>query len=99
MSQNRQPENTIQSDIREFLQWNGWFVIRNHQSLGSHKGLSDLTVIKNGRVVWIEVKTKKGKLSVHQVEFRNAIEAHGGEYILARGIDDVKHLIKGAVIC
>lgn len=86
------PESQIQRDIKEFLQWQGWYVYKNHQSLGSHRGLFDLTAIKNGRVVWIEVKTEKGKLSEQQERFKADIEARGGECCVARGIDDVKHL-------
>jgi len=88
----KQTENQIQSAIRECLQWQGWFVIRHQQGLGCHKGLSDLTAVKNGRVVWIEVKTLKGKLSEWQEKFRTEIEAHGGKYLVARKLDDVKDL-------
>lgn len=85
-------EAEIQNSIRECLRWNGWFVIRHQQTLGSHRGLSDLTAIKDGVTVYIEVKTKTGVLSADQEAFKEEIEAHGGKYIVARSIEDVQEL-------
>ena len=39
--------------------------------------------------VWLEVKTKKGKLSPNQKAFQESIEAAGGFYYVVRSIDDV----------
>ena len=91
----KQTENQIQSAIREYLQYNGWFVIRNQQSLGSLKGLADLTAIRNGKVLWIEVKTPKGRLSEWQTKFKAEIEAHGGIYLEARSVEDVEQFLYG----
>ncbi len=84
------PESQLQREIKEYLQWNGWFVYKNHQSLGSYRGLFDLTAIKNGRVVWIEVKKPKGKVSPLQQQFLEDIKQHGGECFVAKGINDVE---------
>lgn len=91
----KEKETTIQNRIRDFLSLNGWFVIRHQQSLGSLKGLSDLTAIKDGITVYIEVKTPRGVQSEYQKIFQQNIESHGGIYILARGLEDVQHLAKG----
>mgnify|MGYP001063544973 CR=1 FL=1 len=85
-------ESEIQRQIKEFLQWRGWLVIRMQQSMGSHKGIADLYCIKGGRSVWVEVKTAKGKQSEHQKNFEAAIKSSGGEYVLARGVKDVENL-------
>mgnify|MGYP000990040508 CR=1 FL=1 len=85
-------ESDIQRGIKEYLQWQGWYVVKIHQSLGSHKGIADLYAIREGRSVWIEVKTERGRLSKDQERYRAEIEAHGGEYIVARGIKDVECL-------
>ena len=84
-----QKENEIQSQVREYLRLKDWYVIRNQQSMGSHRGLADLTAVKNGRVVFIEIKTKKGKLSKHQEKFRDDINAQGGEYVVIRSLDEI----------
>ena len=58
MPQKQNPETVIQNQIRDLLRMDGWFVIRHQQGMGCHKGLSDLTAIKEGRTIYIEVKTK-----------------------------------------
>jgi hypothetical protein len=49
-----------------------------------------MVAVKNGRVLWIEVKTEKGKLSAEQGEFQKNIEEHGGKYVIARGVEDIE---------
>lgn len=83
-------ESDILKQVRDYLRWADWYVIRNQQSMGSHKGLSDLTAIKEGKVVWIEIKRPGGKLSQHQENFRKDIEEHGGIYWVVTDIKDIK---------
>jgi len=90
-----QKEADIQRTIRDYLRWQGWYVVKIHQSLGSHRGIADLYAIREGRSVWIEVKTSIGRLSMHQEKYRAEIESHGGEYIVARAVEDVEHLGRG----
>lgn len=85
-------ETEIQASVRDWLRYHGWFVIRHQQGLGCHRGLSDLTAIRGGRTVYIEVKKRSGKLSAAQETFQAAIESHGGMYIVARCIEDVQVL-------
>ncbi len=90
MPQKQNPETVIQNQIRDLLRMDGWFVIRHQQGMGCHKGLSDLTAIKDGITIYIEVKTKTGKQSDWQRQFQKDVENHGGTYILARRIEDVE---------
>lgn len=85
-------ETDIMRAIRDFLRLHGWKVVRNHQSLGSEKGIPDLTAIRGGETVWIEVKTPKGRLSAYQEAWLQDLEDHGGWWIVARSIEDVEHL-------
>ena len=59
----------------------------------TNKGMADIhaTLIVEGIPVsvWLEVKTKKGKLSANQKAFQESIEAAGGYYYVVRSIDDV----------
>ena len=59
----------------------------------TNKGMADIhaTLIVEGIPVsvWLEVKTKKGKLSANQKAFQESIEAAGGFYYVVRSIDDV----------
>lgn len=90
--QGMQPESAILKQVRHYLQVLGWMVIRHQQSMGSHRGLADLTAIRHGRTIWIECKTAKGKQSGYQSTFQDELEAHGGEYRIVRGIEDVEDM-------
>jgi Holliday junction resolvase len=85
-------ETAIRRQIQDYLRWTGWFVYYNLAGLGSYPGLSDLVAVRGGRVVHIEVKTPKGVQSEKQRRFQRKLEAAGGEYVLARGVEDVEHL-------
>lgn len=89
-------ESDIQATIRDFLRFHGFFVYKNHQSLGSYPGVADLTAIKDGTVFWIEVKKPKtGRLSEAQKRFASAIKNHGGNFFVATSIEDVMENIPG----
>ena len=83
------PETVIQNAIRDLLRLDGWLVIRHQQGMGSYLGLSDLSAIKDGRTIYIEVKTPTGRQSEYQKQFQKDVEAHGAVYILARSVQDV----------
>lgn len=91
-------EAEVLRQVKDYLKAHGWYVFRVHQSALSHKGLSDLVAVRDGRVLFIECKSqhKRAKQSDEQAEFQREIEAHGGTYILARCIEDVKESIQDA---
>ena len=89
-------ENEIQNEIRERLRWAGWYVICHQKSMGSLKGLSglsDLSAIRNGQTVYIEVKKPGGVQSQWQKDFQAEVESHGARYILAYSVDEVDALV------
>ena len=91
-----QPETIILNQCRDLLKLHGFVVIRNQQGIASHKGMSDLTAIKKGRVFWVEIKTKSGKLSSHQIKFRDMIESVGGDYWTIRSVEEIAQHISDA---
>ena len=93
-------EADIQRQIKDYLQWQGWYCFKIHQSALSYKGIADLYAIKAGRSLWIEVKTphSRSKQSPEQIKFGCAILAHGGEYIVAKSVDDVERCLAAAAL-
>lgn len=85
-------ESDIRKQVQEYLRWKGWFVYYNLQGLGCYPGLPDLVAVKAGRVVHIELKTKRGRQSDKQYEFECDLKVAGGEYMVVRGIEDVENL-------
>jgi Holliday junction resolvase-like predicted endonuclease len=54
------------------------------------KGVADIIcVLPEGRVAFVEVKTKTGKQSADQVLFQKRVEALGAVYLVARCPQDV----------
>mgnify|MGYP005874100419 CR=1 FL=1 len=56
--------------------------------MGVHAGFADLMVLCEGRVLFLELKSRKGKLSPAQVAFRDAVLAQGFGWALVRSLDD-----------
>lgn len=85
-----QSEANIQHNCIEYLKYNRWYVIHNYKNKRPRVlGLSDITAIKDGRVLWIEFKTATGKQRSEQIKFMNEVRAHGGEYIVIRSLDEI----------
>lgn len=91
----KQTESTILKAVRDFLNRNGFYVVRIHQGLGSHKGISDLVALKDGKSLWLEVKTEKGKLSRYQEEFARKVKATGNIYAVVRSVENVEAVLEG----
>ncbi len=89
-----QKESCIRRSITDALRRSGWFTIYNMQmGIGQYKGLADLTAMKDGQVIFIEVKTLTGRQSPEQIQFQKDCESHGVKYLLARSVDDVADLL------
>ncbi|MCE8514895.1 MULTISPECIES: VRR-NUC domain-containing protein [Ruegeria] len=56
--------------------------------MGVHAGFADLMVLCEGRVLFLELKSVKGRLSLTQVAFRDAVLAQGFGWALVRSLDD-----------
>ena len=92
-------ESQIQSDIQEYLRYNGWFVFKIHQQgKFCYKGITDLIAVKDGKTLFCEVKGDKGKLRPEQIKFMDDIKDHGGVHVVARSIDDVRNIIKAVAV-
>ena len=63
---------------------------------GVLKGVADLVIVLNGRVIFVEFKNgNKGVQSPEQKEFQKNVEALGHPYFIWRTDEDVKDFIKG----
>lgn len=61
---------------------------------GVMAGVSDLIVVFKNRMLFIEMKTEKGRQSKTQKEFQNRITALGYEYHICRNFDEFKSTIE-----
>ncbi len=85
-------EKEEQRAVLEYLALKKWFAWKTNNagiykaSTQSYipaqtKGISDITAIKSGFVLFIEVKAYNGKQSEDQKIFEKNIRDHGGNYI------------------
>ena len=79
-------ESEIRGQVKEYLEWKGWFVFYHLQGLGSYPGLPDLQAIKDGQTIYIEIKRPGGRQSERQKKFQEDLEGAGGIYIVAHGV-------------
>jgi hypothetical protein len=56
--------------------------------MGVHPGFADLVILCQGRVLFLELKSLKGRLSPAQEEFRDAVLVQGFGWALIRSLDD-----------
>ena len=56
--------------------------------MGVHPGFADLIVLCKGRVLFLELKSIKGRLSPAQEAFRDAVLAQGFGWAPVRSLDD-----------
>ncbi len=83
------PETAIKQHVKQYLKIRGWFIFPLLAGLGAYRGIADFYIIKDGRGIWLEIKTERGKQSDHQVKFQADIEAHGGEYMVCRDVQEL----------
>lgn len=99
-------EKTIEKQILQYLTYlkDGYFwknnstgvydpvknTFRKAKSPFLINGVSDIIGIYQGKVFFIEVKTKTGRQSVSQKLFQANIERCGGTYLLVRSLSDIE---------
>ncbi len=93
----RPKEGDVLSVCRNYLKKWGWKVYRHQQGMGSLKGFPDLTAIRDGITIYVEIKTHnpRSKQSDDQIKFELEITKFGGLYMVARGIEDLEQFGHG----
>jgi len=87
------PENLVKAEVKMWLDAHGFFHFPLTAGLGSYPGLPDRIAVKNGVVLFIEIKAPNGKLSEAQAWFGECIHAEDCYYIVARGYEDIEAYI------
>ena len=87
-------EAEVTADIRKYLDSKGIWHYKHFSSGRGHgrskRGLPDIQGIYLGRYLGIEVKGSNGKLRPEQAKVGNEIIDHGGIFIVARSVEDVR---------
>jgi len=88
-------ENEVKLQVKQYLSLMGWFSFHLMAGIGFYKGSPDRIAIKNGRVLFLEIKKPIGwKQSDEQKEFQANIERAGGEYYLIRSLEEIMKILE-----
>ena len=88
-------EGDIKSQIKDYLAIKHIFNYPLLQGIGSFKGIPDRIMHLNGKVVYLEIKKPKGKLSPGQVEFKAQCERDNVPYFVVTSLEEVQEILEG----
>lgn len=71
-------EDELQAAAVALAKANGWLVYHTHDSRRSAAGFPDLVLLRGGRLMFVELKAAKGKLSDDQKTWLAALEGVAG---------------------
>lgn len=78
----------------EAIQKMAWKQISSFKAMGLKSGVSDLIVLLEGKVLFIEFKAAKGAQTPKQRDFQQAVEALGFDYHICRSLEEFQKIIK-----
>lgn len=103
------PEETLHRAAAVFLThalpWDAWWTtipaggggrVRGAKlkGMGYQPGTPDLLIVYEGRALWIELKSRTGRLSDHQTECHALLDQAGSEITVARCIEDIETALR-----
>ena len=66
-------EKQFQQAVIDMARLHRWLVYHTHDSRRSDPGFPDLTLVRDGRLIFAELKTEKGKATYDQVFWLHAL--------------------------
>lgn len=68
-------EKTFQQQVLDLAKLTGWRTYHVHDSRRSNPGFPDLVLVRRGRMVFAELKTRKGRVSREQQAWLDDLRA------------------------
>ena len=85
------PEGLLKAACINYLKFHGWMVTINFNGyLGAIPGRPDLQALRKGLTIYIETKTKDGRMSPAQKEYCHKLHVHGGIVFIPRSSDEFR---------
>ena len=67
------------------------------KAAGMVSGVSDLTLLHNGKVYFIELKTPKGRMSENQINWELIVTENGFGYYIVKHFEDFRSLVNDII--
>jgi len=87
-------ENDVKATIKGYLDLTGWDHWHNMAGLASYPGIPDRTAIRDGIVLFIELKAPGKKQSENQIKFEEKIKRQSGHYIVVHSVEELAEYIE-----
>lgn len=85
-----QAEKAFQAEVVKFAKAHRWRVYHTHDSRKSAAGYPDLCMVRQGRIVYAELKTATGTTTAAQYLWLEDLRAVEDEAALARGVPIIR---------
>jgi hypothetical protein len=91
-------EIDLQSKIERFCRGHGFYFFHDRSRECNAKGFPDLVIaLKAGRVIWLELKSAKGRLRPDQKQVRMMLLALGHEWHEVRSYRQFLRIVQGEI--
>lgn len=87
-------ESALMTKIKKTLEAMGLFVVKTHGGPMQMAGLPDLLVIKEGRAIWLEVKTDDGAVTKLQEIMLSRLRKAGCVAEVVRTVEDARCVVR-----
>ena len=77
-------EREFQAAVMTIAHQLKWLFYHTHDSIGSQAGFPDLVMVRGKRLIFAELKTEKGKLSMQQLEWTTGLTETAAEVYVWR---------------
>jgi len=90
-------EKQFESQVRGLAKTFGWLYYHTWRSIHSPSGFPDCVMVKEGRIIFAELKSEKGKVSESQSEWLEALGRAKAEVYLWRpsDFDEIMEILLG----
>ena len=82
-------ETIIKHQIKDYLALKGIFNYHLLAGMGAYKGCPDRVMHYKNKVVYLEIKKQKGKLSENQIIFQEQCKKDKVDYLVIRNLDEL----------
>ena len=80
-------ERDFQAKVLELAEWNGWIHHHEYDSRRGTAGFPDLVLVRGDRVLWVELKSDRGRVRPEQKLWIAALRAAGQDVRVWRPSD------------
>lgn len=89
-------EKTLEKKIVEYLKARGFYTWKVHGSAYQRAGLPDIQAIRDGKLLWLEIKApgKKHRATALQLATIRKLQAHGVNATVVDDLETVKQIVE-----